>query len=103
MDFIHFIKTHVQILKVDTMQEVKQIIRNLYSKGGILSFWKGASVMASGCIPAHAAYFSIFEASKNLLIDKADPVIHPYLSGLTGVMATMAHDMIITPFDGKLT
>lgn len=56
--------------------------------------------MASGCIPAHAAYFSIFEASKKKLIDKTSHEIHPYLSGLTGVLATMSHDMIITPFDG---
>ena len=83
------------------MAEAKSIVKNLYKKGGILSFWKGASVMASGCIPAHAAYFSIFEASKGMLIDKTSTIIHPYLSGLTGVLATMAHDMIITPFDGK--
>lgn len=58
--------------------------------------------MASGCIPAHASYFSIFEASQKVLIDKSHSEIHPYLSGLTGVFATMAHDFIITPFDGIL-
>lgn len=56
--------------------------------------------MASGCIPAHAAYFSIYEAAKHKLIPKANSELHPYLNGLTGVFATMAHDMIITPFDG---
>lgn len=91
----------MQILKADSIAEIKAIVKNLYQKGGILSFWKGASVMASGCIPAHAAYFSIFEASKTKLIDKSSLTIHPYLNGLTGVMATMAHDMIITPFDGN--
>lgn len=93
------IKTHAQVLKAETNSEIKEIISILYKRGGIFNFWKGASVMASGCIPAHAAYFSIFETSKSYFIDKKDTSIHFYLFGLTGVLATVTHDLIITPFD----
>jgi hypothetical protein len=29
-----------------------------------MQFWKGALVLSSGCGPAHAAYFSIYEFAK---------------------------------------
>lgn len=29
-----------------------------------MRFWKGAQVIASGCIPAHASYFTAYEYLK---------------------------------------
>ena len=43
----------------------------IYQVDGLKRFWRGASIIASGCIPAHAAYFSIFEASKNKVFSTA--------------------------------
>lgn len=56
--------------------------------------------MIAGCIPAHAAYFSIYEFAK-IKFNIHDENIHPELFALTGVMATFWHDMIITPIDGN--
>lgn len=58
-------------------------------------------MVASGTMPAHAAYFSVYEiAKKKFGID--DDNLHPYLFGLTGCLATFFHDLILTPLDGKL-
>lgn len=38
----------------------------LYRDEGLFRFWKGAEVIASGCIPAHAAYFTVYEYLKRL-------------------------------------
>jgi hypothetical protein len=37
----------------------------LYKDEGFLRFWKGSSVIAQGCIPAHASYFSVYEYLKH--------------------------------------
>ena len=55
--------------------------------------------MASGCVPAHGAYFSIYEYSK-VKLGIEDDKHYPLLFPLTGAFATVFHDMIITPFDG---
>ena len=59
--------------------------------------------MASGCVPAHAAYFSIYEMSKKTFLprfhDEKDE-IYPYVYAMTGALGTIIHDLIITPFDG---
>jgi hypothetical protein len=36
----------------------------LYKEEGFLRFWKGAQVIASGCVPAHASYFTAYELLK---------------------------------------
>ena len=77
------------------------MVKKIYSSGGFKRFWSGASVIASGCIPAHAAYFSIFEFAKKRFLDHSHPHIQPHIYALTGAMATVVHDCIITPFDGK--
>jgi len=54
--------------------------------------------MFSGCIPAHAAYFSIFEYVKKSTGANL-PGHHPLAAGTAGACATLAHDCIITPMD----
>jgi hypothetical protein len=36
----------------------------LYQEEGILRFWQGMHVIASGCIPAHTSYFLAYEKLK---------------------------------------
>jgi hypothetical protein len=36
----------------------------LYREEGLVRFWKGAQVIASGCVPAHASYFTAYELLK---------------------------------------
>ena len=38
--------------------------RILYQEEGLFRFWKGAQVIASGCVPAHASYFTVYELLK---------------------------------------
>lgn len=40
------------------------IAKILYQDEGLFRFWKGAQVMASGCVPAHASYFLFYEHLK---------------------------------------
>jgi hypothetical protein len=51
-------------------------------------------------MPAHVAYFSIYELARNKF-GINDDQIHPYLFALTGAIATFFHDLIVTPIDGK--
>ena len=47
----------------------KTIIK-IYNHGGFSRFWNGTLVISIGCVPAHAAYFSVYEYSKyNLGVD----------------------------------
>lgn len=48
------IKTHLQASGSKKLR-IGQIARTLYKhEGGIMRFYKGVNVVASGCIPAHA-------------------------------------------------
>ena len=40
------------------------IAKILYQDEGLFRFWKGAQIMASGCVPAHACYFLAYEHLK---------------------------------------
>jgi len=92
------VKTHMQVFegKYTAIETAKK----LYRSEGLSKFWRGASVLASGCIPAHATYFTVYELSKmKLLSNVHDNGIHPTIYALTGVLATSMHDLILTPFD----
>jgi len=78
--------------------------RHLYKTGGFMNLWTGASVLASGCVPAHAVYFSVYEFWKQKLLPKLHDEkneVHPHAYALTGILATLMHDFIITPFDSN--
>jgi solute carrier family 25 iron transporter 28/37 len=47
---------------------------------------------------AHAAYFSIFEASKRL-VGKENTSHQPTRAAFCGISAALSHDLIMTPFD----
>lgn len=63
-----------------------------------MRLWRGVGTMFAACVPAHAAYFSIYEFAK----DKTGanlPGHTPAAAALSGVLATLAHDSIMTPMD----
>jgi solute carrier family 25 iron transporter 28/37 len=51
-----------------------------------------------GTMPAHAAFFSIYELSKRALGVTVDD-FHPMAAAVVGITATLAHDSIMTPAD----
>ena len=55
------VKTHCQ---AGSNLSLTEIIRNIYRSGGLKNFYSGLSVMAMGCVPAHAIYFSIYEQAQ---------------------------------------
>jgi solute carrier family 25 iron transporter 28/37 len=72
--------------------------QRIVQQSGMLRLWRGVSAMFAGCIPAHAAYFSIFESLKVAL--GADREGHyPLRAAVCGASATFVHDLMMTPFD----
>mmetsp|Transcript_19281 Transcript_19281/g.37793 ORF Transcript_19281/g.37793 Transcript_19281/m.37793 type:complete len:464 (-) Transcript_19281:1158-2549(-) len=87
------IKTHMQ-----TEGTSRGAISNLIREHGVIRLWRGVSTMFTACVPAHAAYFSIFEKAKESF--GADGEEHtPIAAGAAGCLATVAHDSIMTPMD----
>ena len=78
-----------------------ETVKYIYQRDGLKRFWSGTSFIASGCIPAHAAYFSVYELSKEKLLSRFSQNWHPYIFGLTGVCAAIVHDSILAPIDSK--
>lgn len=55
------VKTHCQ---AGYKKKIVDIVKNIYNHGGIYNFYSGSSVVAMGCVPAHAIYFLIYEKTK---------------------------------------
>jgi solute carrier family 25 iron transporter 28/37 len=94
------IKTHRQslMLKLSVAKTVKYIASQ---PGGMFNFWRGSTIMALGCVPAHAIFFSIYEVSRKWLKLDADENVNFHLNTLVGVLSTAFHDMIMTPCEGN--
>lgn len=60
------VKTHLQAMGTNRISTIRTA-QILYREEGITRFWKGANVIASGCIPAHASQFVIYERLKQYL------------------------------------
>ena len=107
------------------------VVEHLRSQGGMLRMWRGVQTMFSGCVPAHAAYFSIYEGVKARLQQgssgdstegaggggAAAPAAvasdggasssdggasssnDALAAGVAVALATMCHDVIMTPMD----
>jgi hypothetical protein len=70
----------------------------LYHEEGVLRFWKGANVVASGCMPAHASQFVLYEKLKDYLKFNNDK-FNVYSTMLIGAASTFAHDFFQAPAD----
>jgi len=103
---------HVAIFPLDTLKTQVQCERcgsisplqtwncatRIVNNEGVFRLWRGVSAMFAGCVPAHAAYFSIFEAMKRAT--GADREGHqPVAAAACGATAALAHDICMTPFD----
>lgn len=80
---------------------------SIHVSKGITRLWRGVQTMMTGCVPAHALYFSSYELIKqNMSTTSIDPIsgkssTHLDASGATvaGVVSTFFHDSIMTPMD----
>lgn len=57
-------------------------------------------MIASGCVPAHASYFTVYELLKRKFEVKNEKY-QVFSTALIGALTTFAHDFFITPTDGK--
>lgn len=94
------VKTHIQVNSATRVTLLEMV-----QSQGVPRMWRGVQTMFAGCIPAHAAYFSIYEGLKPLLTtDATSRVADEELGVALGAgaavsIATVAHDLIMTPMD----
>ncbi|EDO18503.1 hypothetical protein Kpol_2001p4 [Vanderwaltozyma polyspora DSM 70294] len=73
---------------------------NVIKLEGASSLWKGIQPILLGAGPAHAVYFGAYEYLKTVLIDENDTSkYHPLKVALSGFVATVASDAVMTPID----
>jgi solute carrier family 25 iron transporter 28/37 len=81
------------------------IDRNITKGYGRL--WRGVQTMATGCVPAHALYFSSYEFTKTYLshttINPVTGATQTHLGTIgasaAGAVSTFFHDVVMTPMD----
>ncbi|OWZ12171.1 Mitoferrin [Phytophthora megakarya] len=100
---IDTVKTHMQCQRCPVNGKpikltATQTARQLVAEEGPLRLFRGVSTMLGASLPAHAVYFSVFEAAKKALGADTN-TLTPMASGSAGVIATVCHDLIMTPMD----
>lgn len=106
---IDSIKTRMQMLAAgQTSGSVILSILRISSSEGAYALWRGVLLVVLGAGPAHAVYFSVFEATKTALVNRVTNLgntrwvtdeTHPLIASGAGIAATVASDALMTPFD----
>jgi len=98
---IDTLKTHVQCERCGSTKpnQVWNCATRIVRNEGIFRLWRGVSAMFAGCIPAHAAYFSVYEGMKSVLLKGQSGEHHPIKAALCGASGSITHDLCMTPFD----
>lgn len=91
---LDFAKTHVQAHRHVTQQMVQQKMM----KSSVRQIYRGVSAVLWGCVPAHAMYFSVYEQAKHTLGANRQGH-HPLKAATAGALATISHDLVMTPLD----
>ena len=78
---------------------IRDIVGTLLRESGPLGLIRGWNVIASGCIPAHIALFTVYEGMKEKLASAETGVLASHYAAICGIAATAAHDCILTPMD----
>lgn len=84
------IKTHIQTKSPDISTAYKEI-----RKSGVLSFFRGSSIIAMGCIPSHAFFFLNYELLKTYIADNKGVDILGNMA--LGGISHLFHDIVMTP------
>ncbi|CAM40140.1 mitochondrial carrier protein-like protein [Leishmania braziliensis MHOM/BR/75/M2904] len=75
-------------------RSIRHVVRHLWSHERLTHLYRGCVPVLVSAIPAHGAYFSVYEALKRLFGDDTNVGIAAAAS-----FATAAHDTVSTPFD----
>lgn len=75
--------------------------RAIVAAEGISALWRGVGAVAISAGPAHALYFSAYEAVRSILAPTShvDGHVHPIATATAGICATVVSDGIMTPLD----
>lgn len=94
---------------ISTTTGVVSLLLKISASEGAYALWRGVSSVVLGAGPAHAVYFSVFEATKTAMVNRltASPhsnrIVtdenHPLIASCAGIAATTASDALMTPFD----
>lgn len=107
---IDSLKTRMQMsTSKEFSKSVVSSISKISSSEGAYALWRGVSSVVLGAGPAHAVYFSVFESTKTLMVNKltkephSGKIVtdenHPLIASGAGIAATTASDALMTPFD----
>jgi len=66
---------------------------------GVTRLYRGVGAAAAGAGPAHAVYFSVYEAVKDALVGSREGEAHPLAAALASSCATVVSDGMMTPAD----
>ncbi|TIA69210.1 hypothetical protein E3P92_03156 [Wallemia ichthyophaga] len=99
------IKTRMQVIQTSptsskalAYSSVNSAFNRVSSTEGLRSLWRGVSSVVIGAGPAHAVYFGVYEAMKDLSGGNREG--HQVLpTALAGASATIAADALMNPFD----
>lgn len=94
---IDTVKTRMQASSMPSSASVMSTMQSIKSEVGVLGFWRGASVIGAGCIPAHCGLFTTYELGKDYLGQDEDRTWAA--NALCGATASTVHDVILTPHD----
>lgn len=93
------IKTQMQALSSCPIKSatVNQAVRSILKSDGARGLYRGIAAMGIGAGPAHAVYFSVYEACKRSFSggNPSNSAAH----AAAGVCATVASDAVLTPMD----
>ena len=68
------------------------------TNAGMGRLWRGVNTLMVGCIPAHALYFSTYEAVKHSLL-RENGELSAKGGMAAGAAAAVSHDVIMSPLD----
>lgn len=81
---------------------VVSFMSQIYSAEGLRAFSRGLNTVLLSAGPAHALYFGAYEACKETFVDLDSSEDHHISHACAGIVATVFHDGLVTPFDGRI-
>ncbi|KRZ74710.1 Mitoferrin [Trichinella papuae] len=98
---IDSVKTRMQSLCRCPEQNCRTPVAGLFSmvrREGFLRSLRGINAIATGSVPAHALYFTVYEKSK-LVLTNGHLSSNPFAPGIAGILATLVHDAVMNPVE----
>eukprot|EP00916_Digyalum_oweni_P002261 GHVL01004117.1.p1 GENE.GHVL01004117.1~~GHVL01004117.1.p1 ORF type:complete len:310 (-),score=23.67 GHVL01004117.1:973-1902(-) len=94
------LKTNLQALSRTSGDNpgVVSVFRSIIATNGVSALFRGAPIIATASIPAHAAFFGVYEWGRTFLGIK-DGHCDPLKASICGGASVLCHDCIMTPMD----